>query len=278
MAIKIKFDINSPIYLSEFLQQNSFSDSLLSKMKQNQNSFMLNNQVVTLNQFLNINDHLIITLPAEKTNINLIDGTLDIIYEDPYILIINKPHNLAVIGTKAHYDYHLAGMILKYYQQQDIKATIHYVNRLDKDTAGLILVAKHQYIHALLSTASIVKKYHLLCQGIIEQKAGVLAFPLQKDSTYRSTKYLVSQQGKEAKTAYQVINYLNGNSVVEAKLLTGKTHQIRVHFAFINHPLVGDRLYGNANENDYLHLQSYYLAFKHPLTHEYLTFTLPAES
>ena len=277
MNLKLTFVLDSDIDLIEYLKQHCFSDSLIMKLKKTEGALLLNGDAIGTNQRLHMGDQLVITLPPEDSDINPLKGNLDIVYEDDYILVLNKPHNVAVIGTIAHYDFHLSGMIMYYYRQKGIKATVHLVNRLDKDTSGLIIIAKHQYIHALMVSSKISKKYRLQVHGVVTPRKGVLDFPIIKDETYRSTRYLVSPDGKPTTTLYRVISSKNPDSEIEVNLLTGKTHQIRVHFAHIGHPVIGDVLYGNDLAPTFLHLQSYYLAFVHPITQQKMVFRLPKE-
>ncbi len=277
MNLLVDINLNKDKTLYENLREQMFSDSLINKIKRTPNSLFFGDKNISYDSNLKLEGLLTIILPNEETKINRISGDLNIVYEDDYLLILNKPHNLAVIGTIAHYNYHLSGMIIDYFIKQKLSSTVHYVNRLDKDTSGLIIIAKHQYIHALMSKVKIEKKYRLLVQGKLEEKEGTLSYKIKKDDSFRSTKYYVDDNGVEAITEYKLIKYIKECSDIEATLVTGKTHQLRVQFSYLGYPILGDVIYGDKNSSNYLHLQSYYVGFRHPITHKLLKFSLPKE-
>lgn len=274
--LKLHYKIDKEINLQSFLKEKYFSDSLISKLKNEKKNIFVGDKSIGLQEHLYPNDVLEIILPPEKSNINIVEGNINIIYEDDFIMVLNKPHNLAVIGTIAHHDFHLSGMIMKYYNEKNIESTVHFVNRLDKDTSGLIIIAKHQYIHGLFSHIEIKKKYLLKISGVLDKKEDTIISNIKKDSTHKSTKYLIDESGKRAITKYKVLNNDSKYSNVEAELITGRTHQLRVHFSSIGSPIVGDTIY-DGEKSDFLHLESYYLSFTHPITNQPLKFILPIE-
>ncbi|MDD3383818.1 MAG: RluA family pseudouridine synthase [Bacilli bacterium] len=274
--LELLYKIDKKTNLQSFLKEKKFSDSLIAKLKNEKKNIFIGNELITFQKKLTPGDVIKIILPHEKSNINIVDGILNIIYEDDFIMVLNKPHNIAVIGTIAHHDYHLSGIIIKYYNEKNTKATVHYVNRLDKDTSGLIIVAKHQYIHGLFAHVQIKKKYLLKVNGNLIKKEDIIISSIKKDATYRSTKYMIDENGKKAMTKYKVVNDDGKYSNIEAELLTGRTHQLRVQFSSMGFPIVGDTIY-NGEKAEFLHLESYYLSFVHPVTKVPLTFILPIE-
>ena len=276
--MEIRLIVTEKIALIEYLKSQHFSENLIHKFQLNPGLISVNGEKQSsLQVTLTVNATVLITLPPETSEIPAIPNTfLDIVYEDDYLLVINKPHDLSVIGTKAHYTNNLAGYIMYYYQNQEIKATVHYVNRLDRATSGLILVAKHQYIHALFAKTHICKKYLAEVYGKING-SGVIDFPIKKSNQPRSIIYEVNPNGQVATTKYEVIATTNLTSEIEAELVTGRTHQLRVHFAYLDHPIVGDELYGKTEQPTFLHLQSNYLAFIHPITKKQIVLQLPKE-
>ena len=268
---ELEFKVNESIEIKDYLAKNKFSNKLITFYLHNRHLIKLNNH--TLDRYnLNQNDILTITLQDEESNINIIDGNINIIYEDEYILILNKPKNIAVNGTMAHYKHHLSGMIYKYFLDNNIKSTVHFVNRLDYETSGLIIIAKHQYIHHLFNYVNINKNYYCIVEGILNNKKGLIDKPILKLEN-DPKKRVIDEKGKPSKTEYEVIDEFNNFSLINVHLLTGRTHQIRLHFSSINHPLVGDTLYNSKIENDIL-LHSYHLDFIHPITNKKIDITL----
>ena len=270
---KLDFKVNQDIEIKDFLSLNKFSNKLITYYLHNQHLILLNNN--ELNTYnLKENDILTITFNDEESNINIIEGNINIIYEDEYILILNKPKNIAVNGTMRHYKYHLSGMIYKYFLDNNIKSTVHFVNRLDYETSGLIIIAKHQYIHHLFNYVNINKYYYCIVEGLLENKKGLIDKPILKLEN-DPKKRIIDEKGKRSLTEYEVIQEFNNFSLINVHLLTGRTHQIRLHFSSINHPLVGDYLYGSQtdNNNDIL-LFSYHLDFIHPITNKKIDITL----
>lgn len=191
---------------------------------------------------------------------------LDILYEDDYLLIVNKPHNIATIPTIRHFNNNLASDVSNYYLNHNIKSKIHVVTRLDYETNGIVIFAKHQYIHALMSKVKIDKYYLANVHGIIRKKA-VINKPILKDPN-DTKKRIIDEKGKPSITEYEIINVneKENKTTIKAHLITGRTHQIRLHFASISHPVIGDKLYGTDNTYDILYLTCIEVKFIHPIT------------
>jgi len=270
----LDFKVENDLEIKEFLSLKNFSKKLITFYLHNQDLIKLNNHKLdTYN--LKKGDILTITFKDEESNINIIEGSIDIIYEDEYLLILNKPKNIAVNGTMRHYKYHLSGMIYKYFLENNIKSTVHFVNRLDYETSGLIIIAKHQYIHNLFKNININKYYYCIVEGLLDNKKGIIDKPILKLEN-DPKKRIIDENGKSSQTEYEVIKEFSNFSLVNVHLLTGRTHQIRLHFSSINHPLIGDILYNSQYENDNnILLFSYHLDFIHPITNKKVDITLP---
>ena len=196
----------------------------------------------------------------------LYESKLDIIYEDDNYLVVNKRSGLLSIPTKGC-PYSLYQEVMYYLKNKNINDNVSILNRLDKDTKGLVVIAKNRLAAYKLEPTHLhmIRKYYALCEGIFDVKEGKIETYIEKDE--ETNKRYVSNEGKIAITNYKVIKEINNNSLVEFVLETGRTHQIRVHSSYLNHPIVGDVLYGNSNESN-LHLCSYYVEFKNPFNNE----------
>lgn len=262
--ISFKYQTKKNITLSEFLLSKGYSDSNIFYLIKNCN-IVVNNEVITDRNYVlsDFNNVVKVTLNDESNDIPVLDKPLDIIYEDDYIMIINKPYDIDIEPTKGNYNNTLANVISYYYSKNNIKSKIHFVNRLDKLTSGLVIVAKNQYIHNLFSNVKITKKYHALVSGLVDNQ-GSIKIKIEKEEN--SVKRIVSSVGKACITNYKLVNYDGTNSLVDIELVTGRTHQIRVSFEYIGHPLVNDPLYGTIDNQNGMYLCAYNIRFKHPIT------------
>ena len=210
-------------------------------------------------------DIIILNLFEENKVYGNSSNKLDILYEDDYLLIVNKPHNIATIPTIRHYDNNLASDVSNYYLSHGIKSKIHVVTRLDYETSGIVIFAKHQYIHALMSKTKIDKYYIVDVKGLILEN-GIIDKPILKDPN-DTKKRIIDEKGKPSITEYEIIkiNKAENITTIKAHLLTGRTHQIRLHFASISHPVIGDKLYGSDNAST-LCLTCMEVKFIHPIT------------
>ncbi len=222
------------------------------------------------------NLHIFIQDEAYDTKIAPEEGELDIAYEDDYVLIVNKPADLQIMVTKAHPLGTLANYIQAYYQKNKIHSQIHFVNRLDKESSGLILLAKNRFIKFLLSEktdGTIKREYYAILDGILDSKKNCIDLPIGKvENSYLRE---VQMNGEECSTYYQVIKEFNQFTLIKILSETGRTHQIRVHFSHFYCPIVGDDLYNSKKYNiTQLLLFSYKISFTHPITDELIDISL----
>ena len=211
-------------------------------------------------------DQIKIILNNEENELPLNANPISIIYEDEYILIVDKPQYIHVEPYKKGTNNNLASMVANYFFEKNIPSKVHLVNRLDRCTSGLVIIAKNRYIKNLFSSTKIIKKYHTKIEGKIEEK-NTIEISIGKEPFSNSR--IVSKEGKLAITKYETISYDEKNdvSILDVEIPTGRTHQIRLSFSSIGHPLVGDTLYGSKRKAD-IYLRSYYLKFNHPITNE----------
>lgn len=202
---------------------------------------------------LNINDVVEVDFSYDDDNYNNIvsnpDIKFEIVYEDDWLLIVNKGANLPVHPSINHYDISLSNGIRAYFDKIGLNKTVRLVNRIDKDTTGLVVIAKCEYIQECLikqmNDNSFIKEYIAIARGLVDS-SGVIDFPIARKDGSIIERCVDLVSGENAITNYVRLDY-NPEldiSLVKCRLLTGRTHQIRVHFAYIGHPLLGDSLYG----------------------------------
>lgn len=264
--MKLTYQIREDILLRDFLKQQDISDKLLSAIK-NQGDILVNHCHQTVRYKLSVGDQVEVIFPQEKRGMQLEPYYYDlkIIYEDDYLLVIDKPAGMPCIPDHRYHDKTLANALIYHYDQIRLESTIHFVNRLDKETSGLLIVAKYRYIHYLLSKKHICRKYLAYIQGEIEKQT--ICLPIFRSG--KSVVRCIDQRGKTSITHCIPYKMVESNQLIECQLETGRTHQIRVHLSAIGHPLIGDHLYGGKkNEAGTYYLHSYFVEFEHPITHQ----------
>lgn len=263
----------------------SMSDRLLLKLKKLQ-KISLNGKIVYVHHPIQKGDIIRCDLEYEEDNSNIVPTflPLSILYEDEGYLVIDKPAGIPVHPSCDHYADSLSNRVRYYFDQIGLKKKIRPVNRLDKDTSGLVIFAKNEYIQECLvkqmQTKEFIKKYVAIVNGHLENKKGTISAPIARKEN-SIIERCVNSNGETAITHYQVFsqgkieellqnknfNKMNTLDVVECILETGRTHQIRVHMAHIGHPLLGDTLYGSSSpliSRQALHC--YQMRFIHPIT------------
>lgn len=223
-----------------------------------------------------------LTDPERLSGVAAAPGPLDIRYEDEDIIVLNKPGGLSVHPGPGHYNDTLGNFLVHYYRQTRQEADFHPVHRLDRGTSGLLIAAKHPHaqegLKNQLHTADFRRTYLAVCEGIPCPDRGVVDAAIGPVPGSLMAQQ-VRPDGKPARTHYQVLFSHTNRALVQLELETGRTHQIRVHMAYLGHPLTGDFLYGTEDHSLIARpaLHSYKLEFTHPITKEKLSFvqTLP---
>jgi 23S rRNA pseudouridine1911/1915/1917 synthase len=265
--------------VKEFLKDQRISKNALTDIKFNGGSIAVEGQEVTVRYVLKQNDHLAVQFPIEEPSTGLIgeEIPLTVIYEDDELIVVNKPSGMNTIPSREHPSGSLANALIGYFQKIGLKATTHIVTRLDRDTTGLVLVAKYRYFHHLFSeqqkSGAIQRTYVALAEGTLNEMNGVIEEPIgrKKDSIIERE---VRHDGQYALTHYRVLKRYPQFTLLELRLETGRTHQIRVHLSYLGHPLLGDDLYGGKVEwINRQALHCYRLSFYHPIKQKTFEFT-----
>ena len=267
--IKIISENEKDTNIKEFLLQHGFTATLIKKVKFG--GVSINGQTVTMRGTVKHGDTVFVNFPdSVSEGIPPIDMPLDIVYEDEYMIAVNKPKNMPTHPSKGNNLPTLANGIMAYFGGNH---TFRSINRLDRDTSGIVLMAKDAYSAAALSSSmkkgEFQKKYIAKIEGVPKENHGIIDAPIRRECE-GEMKRIVADDGKRAITEYTVISDDGQNSLVEIILHTGRTHQIRVHFSYIGHPLVGDFLYGKRIENESYLLHCFELSLPHPKTKERL--------
>lgn len=276
--MQIKVEINDERidkYLSNVID---FSRSKIQKLiKDNKitvNGNMINNNYkVAVGDVIEIND----SFENRNNEIKPSDIKLDIVYEDEDLLVINKQSGLVVHPAPGNYEDTLVNALIGKYQLSNNDNRPGIVHRLDKDTSGLMLVAKNDFTHEKLSkmiSEKIVERYYLaLVEGTFNHETGTIDAPIGRDPKNREKMTVTSLNSKNAITHFKVLKRFKNYTLIECKLETGRTHQIRVHMKYINHPVVNDNVYGKCFNKEFGQLlHSYKICFPHPRTNEILEF------
>ncbi|HEP1355328.1 TPA: RluA family pseudouridine synthase [Streptococcus pyogenes] len=273
--MRFEFVADKRIKVKTLLKSHDVSKGLLAKIKYKGGNILVNGIEQNAIYLLQVGDVVTIDIPNEEPfeKLEAIPFDLDIVHEDDHFLVINKPIGFASIPSAIHSNT-IANFIKAYYVDNHyLDQQVHIVTRLDRDTSGLMLFAKHGYAHARLDkqlqTRSIEKRYFALVSGngTLPDEGDIIA-PIGRSKDSIITR-AVDPMGKYAKTSYKVVaRYPENVHLVDIKLHTGRTHQIRVHFAHLGFPLLGDDLYGGRLDLGITRqaLHCHYLNFKDPFT------------
>ena len=287
MTRKLEYKITNKyeeITIGSFLKSMGFSRQCVIALKKQENGILLNSIWSYVSTILHTGDILTLTLIEDESSEKIppINLPLHILYEDEDILVVNKPADMPIHPSLNNYENTLANAVAYYYAKQNIPFVFRCINRLDRDTTGVTMLAKNPFSAGILSemvrNSEIHREYIAIANGIFEKKEGIIDAPIGRKEGSTIEREINYVSGEHAVTHYQVIdeNFALNCSKIKLWLETGRTHQIRVHMKFTNHPLLGDFLYNP----DMTHikrqaLHSYSLTFNHPITKEPMQFIAP---
>ena len=270
------------VFLVEELNE---SRSFISKNIKNGN-ILVNDKSVKSGFIIKTNDVIKISDLKVDTSVKAEDIPLDILYEDDYIMVVNKKSGMVVHPGNGNYSHTLVNALMAHtddLSDEGGSERCGIVHRIDKDTSGILLIAKTNEAHRILSSdfkdKKIKRKYIALVHGVIDNNKGKINAPIGRSKTDRKKMCVTDENSKNAVTNFTVLERYKNATLVELVLETGRTHQIRVHMDYINHPVVNDPIYGKRKIiNDYGQmLHAAYLGFNHPITHKFMEFEVDTE-
>lgn len=270
------------LYLTEILEESR--NFILKNIKLG--NILVNGNIVKGGYSLKENDKIVIKDLTVDTSINKENIPLDILYEDNDIIVVNKKSGMVVHPGNGNYSHTLVNALMAHtddLSDEGGSERCGIVHRIDKDTSGILLVAKTNKAHRILSDGfknkTIKRKYIALVYGVINNNYGKIVAPIGRSKTDRKKMAVTDENSKAATTNFKVLERYKNSTLVELILETGRTHQIRVHMDYIGHPVVNDPMYGRRkvinNYGQMLHAE--YLGFNHPITGEFMEFSVSPE-
>ncbi|MFP4477954.1 MAG: RluA family pseudouridine synthase [Candidatus Izemoplasmatales bacterium] len=268
--MELIYKVKKPETIQRFIKENHIPTSILERDEKYYKIYV-NNKIKSRKDTVRKGDKIHFHIKDEDMEKILPqDLPLDIVYEDDQILIVNKPVDMKMMISKRHQKDTLANAIIHHYKQNKIQSKLHFINRLDTDTSGIVMLVKHKFIKFLLSDKldnEVVFKYKAIVDGEVPEKEFNICLPIGKKS--ESNLREVSESGKDCETMYKVVEEWKNFSMLDIKVKNKITHQIRVHLAHFDFPIVGDKYY---NQNKYavdrLLLHNLQVEFTHPITEE----------
>ena len=271
--------------ISKFLKQQGFSSQNIIELKKMNRSILINHEWVHVNYCLKANQELVIHIQEEASNDKIIPHNLPfpILYEDEDIVVINKPSDMPIHPSQNNYENTLANAAAYYYEiTQNIPFTFRCINRLDRDTTGLTILAKNMYSANILAgqmqRREIKRLYLAILDGTLEKKYGIIHRPIGRKPGSTIERQIDTEYGETAITHYCRLKTQGNYTLAAFQLETGRTHQIRVHCASMGTPLVGDTLYNHSPSSammDRQALHAYRIRFRHPITGVPMKFSAP---
>ena len=273
-------DAASPV--AQFLKKKGYSSANITALKKIPDGVLINEKPAYMIHPLSAGDtltiHIVESVSSER--IPPADLPLDIVYEDADLMVINKPADLPIHPSMGNYTHSLGNAVAGYFARQDCPFVFRCINRLDHNTSGLTIIAKHMVSGSILSTMVkrrlIRREYLAIVRGKVTPPCGTITAPLGRKPGSLIERTIDFENGESAVTHYETLDYQNGHSLLKLYLETGRTHQIRIHLKYLGFPLIGDSLYNP--DMEYINRQALHsarLTFAHPITGEAMAFCAP---
>lgn len=271
LKYKVSSDEAGMTLIDLMMQKMEISSRMVRRAKDGK-SIQVNDHPMSVNGKVRINDVVTLHLEEEPNIFEPQDIPIDIVFENQDLLVVNKQPYVVVHPTKGHPNGTIGNGIAMHFEKEAFYGKIRFINRLDRDTSGLLLVAKNGYAQQIVSNQMIAdtveKKYLALVKGRVEEDFGTINLPIGRPNPNEMHRAVMAD-GQASVTHFEVVERYEGATLVRIRLETGRTHQIRVHFTHLGHPLIGDELYGcPSNHIERQALHSYYLRFELPRTRE----------
>ena len=275
-------DTDAGLTIREYLQKKGYSAQTIKELKKMERSILINGEWEYVRHRLTVGEELVIHIQEEASSEKIppVKLNFEIVYEDEDIMVVNKPADMPIHPSLNNYYNSLANGLAYYFEQQGKPFVFRCVNRLDRDTSGLTIVAKHMLSAGILSqqvaNRHIHREYLAIVRGVPSPAEGTIDAPIARKEASVIERVVDLEKGDRAVTHYKTIQTKNGHSLLSIHLETGRTHQIRVHMKYIGCPLIGDYLYNPDMENmSRQALHSHRLVFTHPITGKTMDFTAP---
>ncbi len=284
MEFIVRSDISGKTVLEILKKELRLSAKMITELKKRENGITVNGCHVTVRRILTAGDVLRLQDEDTAENKNLVktETDLDIIYEDSEIIVVNKPPMMPTHPSHGHFDDTLANGVA--FHMGDTPFVFRAVNRLDKNTSGTVLIAKNRVsasrLYASMQKGEIKKEYIAMLDGTLPKSTGIIDTHIRRKEASIITREICDSlpDSHRAITEYEAMAVNENISVALARPITGRTHQLRLHFSYLGAPIIGDDMYGNGNTSDIIQRQALHalrLTFPHPLSGEIMTFTAP---
>ena len=276
------FDEGKPLHV--FLKEHHYCGKLISRLRRTPDGLQIAGKTVYTNHIMEAGEVLQVRVMEERDSSHIlpVPMPLNILYEDTDLMVLNKPSNLPVHPSIGNYDNTLANGLVHYFACSGQPFTFRIINRLDRDTTGLVIIAKHSLSACILYDMAAKRMLHRTYLAVVTghlSGSGTICAPIARTSDSVISRCVDFARGEQAVTHYEALEYQNGYTLVQVVLETGRTHQIRVHMQYIGHPIPGDFLYyPDYSVISRQALHSFGLEFPHPMTGQNLSFLAPLPS